>query len=235
MQKGVGKALEKVLTTKDSMLDEKKEDETKLEFMNRNRRDIYQFLCIHPCSPSSAISKETGLSIHAVNWHLRRLYDRDYVHKEKRGKKTIFYPVNLIHQEDIPIFEILNIKRARDIFLAIVDKNGISQKEICKNLGLKHQAVIWYANKLKKLGLITSLEDGKYRRYYPTELLNKKKDENMKRIRIFKNQIINKLQNEMLTPSILRSTDDKIIIRISRGRNRAVLTLCTDPFVTVLS
>jgi predicted transcriptional regulator len=235
MPKGVGKALEKAIATKEKKPPKKREGETKFEFMNASRRRIFEYLCRNPASSVSAISKVTGISIHSVNWHLRRLIESDYLHKTSRGKKTVYYPLNLIHTHDIPIFEILNIKKAKDILLIITDKNGISQSEICKILGLKHQAVIWYTKKLIKLGLITSLEDGKFRRYYPTELLREKKDDNAKRVKLFKNQIINRIQGEMLTSTIIRSTDDKLVIRISQGKNKVVLTIHTNPFVTILS
>jgi predicted transcriptional regulator len=235
MPKGVGKALEKAITAKEKKPPERREGEAKFEFMNASRRRIFEYLCRNPASSVSAISKATGLSIHSANWHLRKLIQSEYVHKIRSGKKTVYFPANLVHTHDIPIFEILNTKKAKDILLIITDRNGISQSEICKVLGLKHQAVIWYTKKLKKLGLITSLEDGKFRRYYPTELLHEKKDENIKRVKLFKNQIIKRLQGDMLTPAILRSTDDKLVIRISRGKNKVVLTIHTNPFVTVLS
>jgi predicted transcriptional regulator len=235
MPKGVGKALERAITTKEKKPPKTREGEVKFEFMNANRRTIFEYLCRNPASSVSAISKVIGLSIHSVNWHLRRLIESDYVHKISSGKITVYFPVNLINIDDIPIFEILNTKKAKDILLIITDKIGISQSEICKALGLKHQAVIWYTKKLKKLGLITSLEDGKFRRYYPTELLHEKRDENSKRVKLFKNQIINRLQGEKLKPTIIRSTDDKLVIRISQGKSRVVLTLHTNPFVTVLS
>jgi predicted transcriptional regulator len=235
MPKGVGKALEKAIATKEKKPPKKREGETKFEFMNASRRRIFEYLCRNPASSVSAISKVTGISIHSVNWHLRRLIESDYVHKTSRGKKTVYYPLNLIHTHDIPIFEILNIKKAKDILLIITDKNGISQSEICKILGLKHQAVIWYTKKLIKLGLITSLEDGKFRRYYPTELLREKKDDNAKRVKLFKNQIMNRIQGKLLTSTIIRSTDDKLVIRISQGKNKVVLTIHTNPYVTILS
>jgi len=140
----------------------------------------------------------------------------------------------MIAAEDVPLFEILNIDKAKAIYLLIIDKNGISQKDICDILKLTHQAVIWYTKKLEGLGLINSLEDGKFRRYYPTELLIEKKDENAKRLEIFKEKLIKKFQKERLSPTILRSTKDKIVVRIARGRSKTVLTLHLNPFVTVL-
>lgn len=234
MPKGVGKALERAITTKEESV-EGEEAEGRFEFMNKNRQEIFQYLCLHPCSYSTMISRATGLSLHATNWHLRRLVESEFISKKRIGKKTVFYPADMLAMEDLPLLEILNTDKAKAIYLAIVEKNGISQGEICEMLGLKHQAVIWYARKLESLGLISSLEDGKFRRYYPTELLHRKKEESSKRLKIFKDKMLKRFQRERLSPTILRSTDDKIVVRIARGRSKAVLTLHTNPFITVLS
>jgi predicted transcriptional regulator len=141
----------------------------------------------------------------------------------------------MISSSDIPILEILNMDRAKAIYVQIADNNGIFQGEICKVLNLKHQAVIWYTRKLESLNLISSLEDGKYRRYYPTDLLQEKREQNIKRMRIFKKWLQKKFQRENLSPSVIRSIENKMVIKISRGKSKAVLTIHTDPFVTVLS
>ncbi|MEE9152439.1 MAG: winged helix-turn-helix transcriptional regulator [Thermoplasmata archaeon] len=235
MPRGIGKALEKAITTKEEVPVEREEGEVKFEFMNKNRQQIFQYLCLHPCSYSSMIAEATGLSLHATNWHLRRLVLSDFISKRTIGKKTVYYPVEMIAVEDIPSLEILNTDKAKTIYLAIGEKKGISQREICEILGLKHQAVIWYARKLESLGLISSLEDGKFRRYYPTELLSRKKEENTKRLKIFKDKIMKRFHRERLSPTILRTTEDKIVVRIARGGSKAVLTLHTNPFITILS
>ena len=233
MQKGVGKAFEKAMSIKEEELEGIKEG--KFEFMNKNRQEIFQYLCLRPCSHAKSISQACGLSLHATSWHLRRLVEGNYISKKSIGKKMVYYPSAMIAAEDIPILEILNIERAKSIYVTILEKKGASQKEICKKLNLNHQAVIWYAKKLTRLGLISTLEDGKFRRYYPTDLLIRKKDENSKRLKIFRDKIIKRFQRERLSPTILRATEDKIVLRIVRGRSRAVLTLHTNPFVSVLS
>lgn len=235
MPKGIGKALEKAININGKKIEsDSKYEQGKYELMNKNRQEILQFLCIHPCSYSTMISTSLGLSLHATNWHLRRLIESDYISKKTMGKKTVYYPSNMIAMEDIPILEILNVEKAKSIYISILDRNGITQKEICETLTLKHQAVIWYAKKLESLGLISSLEDGKYKRYYPTELLRKKKDENTKRLKNFKDDIVRRFKEERLSPSVLRSTEDKVIVRIAKGGNKTVLTLYTNPFVSVL-
>ncbi len=236
MARGMGKAFEKALTTKEEK--EKREiggREGKFEFMSKNRQEIFQYLCLHPCSYTSMISKSMDLSIHTISWHLRRLVESGFISKMSMGKKTVFYPTDMIAEKDIPIFEILNTEKAKTIYVVIIKRNGLSQAEICEALNFKHQAVIWYTKKLESLGLIKSLEDGKYRRYYPTELLHQKNDENEMRLKNFRNDVLKRLQREMLSPTILRSTEDKLVLRIARGGSKTVLTLHTNPFVTILS
>lgn len=236
MSKGVGKALEAAISLKD-----KKEGPgytgkiVKFEFMNKNRQDIFQYLCIHPCSYSSMISKASSLSLHTVSWHLRRLLESEYISNSNQGKKNVFYPTEMISRSDIPVLAILNNEKAKTMYIQIAQNGGISQGEICTNLKLRHQAVIWYTNKLEDLGLITSLEDGKYRRYYPSDLLQRKKNENEKRTKIFRERLLDKFQRENLRPVLIRSNEDKFVVRISKGTSKTVLTLNTNPFVTVLS
>lgn len=236
MSKGVGKALEAAISSKvgDPAIIRKEKD-GKFEFLNSNRQDIFQFLCVHPCSYTSMISKATKLSLHTVNWHIRRLLEAEYIIRSNRGKKTVFYPTEMISSSDIPILEILNSEKAKTIYILIAENNGIFQGEIGEMLNLNHQAVIWYTRKLESLGLISSLEDGKYRRYYPTELLLDKKERNIERIKLFKKWLQDRFLSENLSPTVIRSTEDKFVIRISRGKSKAVLTLHTNPFVTVLS
>jgi hypothetical protein len=95
--------------------------------------------------------------------------------------------------------------------------------------------VIWYTRKLEDLDLISSLEDGKYRRYYPTQLLKTKKSENEKRMKQFQQDLLDRFQRENLHPSVIRATDERLVVRILRGSSKTVLTLSTNPFVTVLS
>lgn len=236
MSKGVGKALERAITSKkESVQGEIEQKDVKFEFMNKNRQEIFQYLCLHPCGYTSMMSRATKLSLHTINWHLRRLLDAGYISKAERGKRTVFYPKELVSLQDIPIFELLNTDKAKSIYILIAENSGISQGEICNMLGLKHQAVIWYSKKLESLKLISSLEDGKYRRYYPTELLHKKKDESSMRMKLFREWLVNKFKRENLSPTILRTTEDKFVVRIQRGGTKAVLTLHTNPFVTILS
>jgi len=235
MAKGVGKALEKALIKKHGdSVGEQEVYKGKFEFGNKNRREIFSYLCFHPCSHVSLIATAMKMSIHTASWHVRRLEDEGYITRVRVGKKSVFYPTTMIDSEDIEIFEILNNEKAKAIYIAILDMKGINQHEICKRLGLRHQAVIWYTRKFEAMGLIRSVEDGKYRRYYATNLLKKKMDASNSRIKIFRKDLLERFGREMLSPEVLRSTNDKLVVKISGGKEKAVLTLHTNPYMTIL-
>ncbi len=231
----IGKAFQRALTPEDVEGERaRKSEPLKPEIMNENRQQILQYLSKHPCSYLNRISKDLGLSFHTAKWHLRKIIERGYVANQRMGKRMVFYPKDMIAVEDIPIFELLNTPKAKSIYLKIIEQEGISQKEICKELGMKHQAVIWYTSKLEDTGLISSLEDGKFKRYYPTDLLSRWTDINNKRLRRYKDSILKRLEEDRLKPVVLRSTEEKLVVRISTGSKRSVLILWTDPVNTVL-
>jgi predicted transcriptional regulator len=231
---GLGRAFERAITTREEEEREHVRTGGKVEFINKNRREIFEYLCLHPCTKASQISKAVGLTYHSSIWHLKKLIGTGFIKRYSVAKKNVYYPKDLIPIEDVPLLMLLNTDKARMIMLTILEKGGISQGEVCRLLSFKHQAVIWYTRKLEKHGLITSLEDGRYRRYYSTDLLQKKTDDCSNRIKNFRKNILRKLKKNGLSPTIIRSPDEKIVVRISSGKHKAVLTLHTNPYYTSL-
>jgi predicted transcriptional regulator len=231
----IGKAFQRALAPEEIEGEPTRKGEPfKPEIMNENRREILQYLSKHPCSYLSKISKELGLSFHTTKWHLRKIIESGYVANQRRGKRMVFYPKDMIALEDIPLFELLNTPKAKSIYLKIMEQEGISQKNVCRELRMKHQAVIWYTSKLEDIGLISSLEDGKFKRYYPTDLLSRWTDINLKRLRSYRDSVLKRLEEDRLKPVVIRSTEEKLVVRISMGSKRDLLTLWTDPVNTVL-
>ena len=83
-------------------------------------------------------------------------------------------------------------------------------------------------------GLISSLEDGRYKRYYPTNRLIELSDKHQKALRAYRKGILERLTKDGVAPKVLRSTDREMHIEIRGGKERRVLVLHTDPFMTVL-
>jgi len=232
MKRGkVGKALEKVITTKPS---EPKTTKPMAQLMSPIRREIFQHLCTHPCSNVSKISRAVNRSIHTVEWHLKKLIEDKYISARKDLRNTVYYPLGLLGPGDLAVLEALNIQRIRDVFIQILSNPGVTQEEISVVLEISHQSVSRITEKLKGLKLITSVDDGRFRRYYPSNLLELKREGNHKRVKGFKKAVVDKLESEGLNPTVIRSTDIELMVRLIRGKEKAFLKLSCDPFSTVL-
>jgi predicted transcriptional regulator len=231
-QSRVGKALERAIGTGEQP--SSAEPRSKAHMMNPVRRQVFEYICRFPCTTISRISKGIKRSIHTVQWHVRKLTEAGLVSESRISGLNIFYPLTLLDQQDIPLLILLNDPNAKEAFLYIVENPGCSQSDLIKGLGISHQSAGRVAQKLLKRNLITRVDDGKYRRHYPTDLLVKKREESIGNAKRFKTFVMEKLSSEGLKPEIMRSGISEMLVRIAQGREKAVLKLSCDPYLTVL-
>ena len=130
--------------------------------MNGTRQKIYRYLCEYPCSTLSNIAHDIKLSAPSTTWHLKLLVERRLISRGKVGKQHVFYPEEMIDSNVIPLLTLLANSKINGIFNEILESPGIKQKELTESLGISHQSVNTFANRLEKEGLITSIRDGKF-------------------------------------------------------------------------
>jgi DNA-binding MarR family transcriptional regulator len=202
--------------------------------MNPRRQEILQYLCKYPCSRLSKIAKDVELSVAATKWHLKKLTESDFVIKEEVNGDCVFYPTNMIDERDVGIFSALNSDKAIPIFRKILSKSGISQKDLQKHVQLNQRTVVRHAQQLERVGLIESIQDGKFLRYYPTELLSRMTDGYRKRTARFRKHLLNLLDKDGVNPKVVRSTDKALHVKIISGEGKTILELGTQPFASAL-
>jgi predicted transcriptional regulator len=231
-QRRVGKALEKAIGADESS--SKQEAKSKAHMMNPVRREVFEHICRFPCTTVSRISKGIGRSIHTVEWHLRKLMTAGLVSESRTSGLNIFYPQGIIDKQDIPLLMLLNDPKVRDVFLYIVENPGCPQSDLMSGLGISHQSAGRITQKLYKMNLISRVDDGKFRRHYPTDLLVTRREESIDKGKKFKTFVIDRLRSEGLKPEVMRSGVSEVTIQIAQGREKAVLRLGCDPYFTVL-
>jgi len=136
--------------------------------------------------------------------------------------------------EDVEILALINDEKIKHIFLSIINNPGLTQKEISDLLRIQHQTVIWFTQKLENVELISTLEDGKFKRYYPTNRLAKLSDMHISKMKAFREWVIKKFKYDGIDPEVVRVTDKFILLRVSIGKDKTSLELPTNPFLTVL-
>jgi len=76
------------------------------------------------------------------------------------------------------------------------------------------------------------VEDGRFRRHYPTDLLAHKRAANGPRAKSFAEAFMARLSDEGLSPEPLRSEDSMIVVRFGSTAKRVVLDVPLDPYLT---
>lgn len=198
--------------------------------LNNTRREIYQYLCQYPCSHLTGIAKDLKMTPPSIEYHLKKMLKEQFIGTKRIGKKTVYFPNELVADEDIPLLALIHDRKAKMILAAVLNTPCLMQKEISSILELKRQTVRWYIARLQDAGLVDIVEDGVCRRYSPTKLLEIKSEIYEKRLKKFKDHVINNLIMDGMNPRIIKSTKKQLIIQIGNGSLDSLLKLNLDPF-----
>lgn len=228
--------MKKMITEFDKLLTHKKEiaiNDPKIKkksiLMNPSRCVIYEFLCRHPCSSVSNIAKGLQVSESRVRWHLDKLVFDRFVTIQENGN-TIFFPTNMIKPEHIKIFKLMALEKSAMILASIKSNEGVCQSELSKELDLNIRTVMKYTSDLEYFGLIRGSSDGKYKRYYLTDKIDKLKNYYKKNAKNFKEYIVKRTKMEGLRPRIILSTPEFLRLKLDAGIKIRVLNIPLIPF-----
>jgi len=202
--------------------------------MNPRRREILQYLCKYPCTRLSRIAKDLELSIAATKWHLERLAEKDFIVKEVVKGNSVFYPTNMIDETEVQTFAIINHERATPILRRILSNSGINQKDLYDEVQLNQRTVVRHTSELERAGLIESIQDGKFKRYYPTDLIKIMREDYRRRAGKFRKHLLKMLRKDGVSPKVMRYTDNTLHVKITTGEKKSVLELNTQPFASIL-
>jgi DNA-binding transcriptional ArsR family regulator len=226
MPEKIGDALKRAITQEKAVeeVEKDRKDEESL-LLNPTRQKIFQFLCKNPCSKLRTIANSLELAVPTADWHLKKLAEKKIVSVRRVGKNKIFYPSEMIDPKDIEVLALLSGDKARLICSAIADNPGISQGELGKRVGMYQQEIGWYTSKLTENNVLNRIIDGKYRRYYLSEELEKILHSNRKRLNHFKKILIRFLKSDGMNPEIIRSRGDTLIIQIGDKKEKTLLRI----------
>jgi predicted transcriptional regulator len=216
-----------------SKVDEKVTGETVLQ--NPQRQLILQYLSKYPCNHMNGIVRDLELSYPTVKWHIDLMIRQEFVSFKSLGNKNVYFPYNMIADRDVELFTFLNKDKARKLYLLLITKPGLTQKEICKLSKMSNRTVISYLMELIDYGFIKVQKDGIYRRYYPTKLINELMDSYRDRMNNFRKEIKRKLIKDGLNPVIVRAQDNLLQIQIGDLKETTILKIYANPIVTLLS
>lgn len=205
-------------------------------FANILRQQIFQYLCAHPCSSLSAIAERFRISVPTIKYHVDKLIATEYLSKSITKGKTVFYPTSMFLQdsEELRVLSFLNSSSHAQLFKIIAGNPGISRKEL---FGLLETGVVQKTDRrlhaLTTAGLLTTVRDGRLKRYFPSMLLARVAANCVKRVPMFRKQFIRKLGEEGFDIRIQHVSAESFTIWLSCGGRRYILVIRTEPFQTI--
>jgi predicted transcriptional regulator len=122
------------------------------------------------------------------------------------------------------------LEKSIDILSLIKSKEGVHQNEIGRKLELNIRTAMKYLSDLETFGLIRSANDGKYKRFYLTEMMDELKEYYKRNSKHFKGYIIKKARQDGLRPKILLSSPELLRLKLDIGTEIRVLTIPMIPF-----
>jgi DNA-binding MarR family transcriptional regulator len=229
MEKKMIKEFNKLISHGDDDQKSKYKIRKKSILMNPSRRSIYEYLCLHPCSLVSTIAKGLNMKESSVRWHLDKLVYQRFVNVQENGS-TVYFPTRMIDPDHISLFRLMALEKSIDILSLIKSKEGVHQNEIGRELDLNIRTVMKYISDLEALGLIRSANDGKYKRFYLTEMMEELWDYYRKNSKHFKDFIVQKARQDGLRPKVMLSSPEHLKLKIDLGTQVKVLTIPMIPY-----
>lgn len=225
MARGIGRALQKAVDREGPGDDLAVEGRS---LANARRRQLFRYLCRRPCARVGDIGRELAMSQATVRWHAWDLLEHGYVQIE--GARV--FPKGLIDPEDAAMFAGLASMGRAAFLAAAFEDPGISFQELASRIGLSRQSVSKIAVELAEFGLVNLVEDGRYRRVYPTDVLARKRDANRARVAAFGELLVRRLEEEGLSPELLRRDETTLLVRFGTSARRILLDVPLDPYAT---
>ena len=233
MGKSLGKALESALKNKNqSALPQGRP--SRLIFSNACRREAFSLASLTPCVCASDIAKALSIKANTASWHLSILKDSGYLVERTLGRRKVFFPEGQITPEEVQIFFVLNKNKEKILISLILASPGLSQNELSRAAGSSHQSISKSAEAMKKTGLVTIVAEGSHVRYFPTSLLIERGKEFYSRSNRFTKFLLKNLEDSGEEPSVVKKSEDKVIIELGPKKARYTMQVGINPYLTSL-
>ncbi|WP_297070806.1 winged helix-turn-helix transcriptional regulator [Thermococcus sp.] len=133
--------------------------------LNERTKLVLGFIKENPGLNFNEISRRLGLAKGDLQYHLHRLEKLGMITSRKGGLKRHYFPTGIFSEREKDILALLSSENVRGIIMYMIAKPGVTQKELCEELGLSPPTVNYYIGKLQELGLVQSMRDGKFVKY----------------------------------------------------------------------
>jgi DNA-binding transcriptional ArsR family regulator len=199
--------------------------------MSTTRRNIFVYLCLHPCSHFNSLCRALSLKPPNAKWHIKKLVDGGFVVLKKRGNTVVYMPEGMVADGDVGLLSFLNAGKNETLRkLEIISSTpGITGKDIVKKTGQSVQAGSRSLHELVKLGIVNGMRDGRHVRFYMSRKFPDRLLFYQKRERNFRTILVRKLKFDGLDPEVVRTSGGTAMVKISTGRGKEIAAFNLNP------
>ena len=130
-----------------------------------HQRRIYGFIGVNPGSHLRLISREVGISLSTLRYHIEILEKNELVVARKEKNLKVYFIVGRMKGTDRNVASLLQQKRFRDIVLTILIHPGATHADISDKLSLKPPTLTKYMKVLEKRGIVDVVREGRCKKY----------------------------------------------------------------------
>lgn len=194
--------------------------------MNPTRLRIFQALYNSPCSHVRGLSRAVGVTPPSVQWHLGKLAEKGMVRSLDMGRRRVFYPADMLDEEDVALLAFLNREKRVAAVRAVSEQPGVPQNQLMRATGCNGHTL----RSLVGRGVLEVVKDGRHRRYYPAAILNRRKEEHERRARKVRQLLLSRLAREGLLPEAADTGRGYLEVKVRLGTSTETLRFSRNPY-----
>jgi predicted transcriptional regulator len=129
---------------------------------NPGRLSIYTYIKTKPGAYISEIGEKLGLDREIIKYHIKTLEAQNKIEAYREGGKTRFFENNFTYSdEEMKVISALQNITNQKIILEIFNGTCITNTALAHELRVSRATISWYMKKLREIGLITEIKEGR--------------------------------------------------------------------------
>jgi CheY-like chemotaxis protein/DNA-binding MarR family transcriptional regulator len=120
-----------------------------------SRDSILSYISNHPGKHMRRISRELGISLSTLRYHLHKLEKDGLIHSEKQDNFRVYFASGKLKPEEKVLAHLLQQQRFRDIILILIDYPGSTSSDIAEKLSMSPSTLSKYIKILENRNVIS--------------------------------------------------------------------------------
>lgn len=126
---------------------------------NRNRRDLYQYIVAHPGVTAADMTKEIGMNMGTLRYHLLilTLNHRIVIHRDNGKFLRYFKNSGAYTDSEKVLLSLIRRKPLQKIVIALIEKQRLSDPDLAKELNISEKSIYRHIAELQEKDILEKI------------------------------------------------------------------------------